>query len=413
VITGKIDNIAFEFFEGLAGNDVIDGGNAAAGGGRGSDGVFYGNAPAGIVANLATGQVQDGFGTMDTLSHIETLGGSNFDDVLIGGNPANDGYEEFQGRAGDDQIDGGSGFDRVVYQFDGGPRGIHANLTTGTAIDSHGDTDMLVNVESLSGTSFADQLVGSAAPFEQFRPLGGDYAIDGRGGTDQVDYSRSPASVVVDLRGGTARDGYGGTDSLSNLEEVRGSGFADRIAGDRGDNRLEGNAGEDTLAGRGGSDLLDGGTAGDELHGGGHADVLRGAGGADLLDGGRGADTLDGGTGRDVLIGGLGSDLLTGGAGADVFRYTQANQGFDTITDLRGRDIIDIAQVLSGFAEGTSDVRDFVTIVDGGADAILQVDPDGGGDGFRALAVISGGAGASVDGLIAAGNLTVSDGATS
>jgi len=413
VIVGRIDNVDFESFEGLAGNDMIDGGKAAAGGRLGSDGVFYGEAPAGIVANLATGEVQDGFGTVDSLSHIETLGGSNFDDVLIGGNPANDAYEEFQGLAGDDRIDGGSGFDRVEYQFDGGRAGIKANLATGVAIDSHGDSDSLAGIESLSGTGFADRLIGSDAAFEQFRPQGGDDVVDGAGGTDQVDYSRSPGGARVNLSAGTAEDGQGGTDRLSNVEDVRGSGFADRIAGDRADNRLEGNAGQDSLAGRGGADVLQGGTAGDGLRGGPGADVLRGERGADLLDGGRGADSLDGGAGPDVLIGGPGNDLLTGGRGADVFGYAEANQGLDRITDLGAGDAIDVAEVLSGFEDGASDPGAFVAVVDGGADAILQVDPDGGADGFRALAVISGGAGTSVEQLIAGGNLVVSDGATS
>jgi large repetitive protein len=141
--------------------------------------------------------------------------------------------------------------------------------------------------------------------------------------------------------------------------------------------------------------------------------VLRGERGADLLDGGRGADSLDGGAGPDVLIGGLGNDLLTGGPGADVFGYAEANQGLDRITDLGAGDVIDVAEVLSGFEDGASDPGAFVAVVDGGADAILQVDPDGGADGFRALAVISGGAGTSLEQLIAGGNLVVSDGATS
>jgi hypothetical protein len=75
--------------------------------------------------------------------------------------------------------------------------------------------------------------------------------------------------------------------------------------------------------------------------------------------------------------------------------------------------VIDIAQVLSGFQDGVSDSGDFVNLVDDGADAILQVDADGGGDSFRDLAVISGGAGTSVDDLLAGGNLVVSNGATS
>ena len=412
VILGTIDNVEFESYEGLAGNDSIDGGSAANGGAVGYDGVFYGAAPAGIVANLATGEVQDGFGTIDTVSNIETLGGSAFDDVLIGGNPDNDGYEEFQGLAGDDRIDGGSGFDRIEYRFDGGAGAVEVDLARGLATDSHGDTDTLIGIESVSGTDLADRLIGSDAAFEQFRPLGGDDLVDGAGGRDQLDYTLSPGGVAVDLRAGTAADGHGGSDALSGLEDVRGSGFSDTIAGDAADNRLEGGADADRLDGRAGEDQLEGGAGSDVLIGGGGADELRGGRGADALEGNRGADALDGGAGADLLIGGPGNDGLTGGAGADVFRYTAADEGIDTIADFAAEDVIDVAEALSGFEDGVSEVDDFVAIVGGGADAILQVDRDGGADGFQALALIKGGGGLSLDGLIAGGNLVVSDGAT-
>jgi len=75
--------------------------------------------------------------------------------------------------------------------------------------------------------------------------------------------------------------------------------------------------------------------------------------------------------------------------------------------------VIDIARVLSGFEDGVSDPGDFVNVVDDGADVILQVNANGGGNVFRDLAVISGGAGTSVDDLLAGGNLVVNDGATS
>jgi Ca2+-binding RTX toxin-like protein len=412
VLLGTIDNVEFESYEGLAGNDLIDGGSAANGGASGYDGVFYGDAPAGIVASLATGEVQDGFGTIDTLRNVETLGGSAFDDELIGGNPDNDGYEEYQGLAGDDRIDGGSGFDRIEYQFDGGAGAVEVDLASGVVIDSHGDSDTLIGVESVSGTDLADSLTGSEAAFEQFRSLGGDDVVDGAGGRDQLDYSRSPGGVAVDLRAGSADDGDGGNDVLAGIEEVRGSGFADTIAGNAADNHLEGGAGADDLDGRAGEDQLEGGAGRDALTGGADVDELRGSRGADVLEGNRGADALDGGAGDDLLIGGFGNDSLTGGAGADVFRYTAADQGIDTIADLGVEDVIDIAEALSGFENGVSDVDDFVAVVGGGADAILQVDSDGGSDRFEALAVITGGAGTSVDDLIAGGNLVVSDGAT-
>ena len=66
--------------------------------------------------NLGTGTATDGFGAIDTLSSIEGVEGSAFDDTLIGG--ADDLFESFIGGAGSDSIDGGTGFDRINYFAD-------------------------------------------------------------------------------------------------------------------------------------------------------------------------------------------------------------------------------------------------------------------------------------------------------
>jgi len=61
--------------------------------------------------------------------------------------------------------------------------------------------------------------------------------------------------------------------------------------------------------------------------------VIDGLETGDLLNGGNGANRLIGTIKADVLFGGLGNDTMTGGAGADLFRYTNSNQGADSITD--------------------------------------------------------------------------------
>jgi Ca2+-binding RTX toxin-like protein len=185
---------------------------------------------------------------------------------------------------------------------------------------------------------------------------------------------------VVDLEAGRAEDGHGTTDTLLAIERVRGSALSDQISGSSGADVLLGNAGHDLLSGNRGPDQLGGGA---------------------------GSDELSGGDGKDLLFGGLGADLLTGGAGADVFLYTAADQGVDTITDLSPDDRIDLSQVLTGFNAATSDPGDFVHLVDAGADALLQVDPDGGGDAFVDLSIIGGGAGMTVGDLL--GNLVLSE----
>jgi hypothetical protein len=85
-------------------------------------------------------------------------------------------------------------------------------------------------------------------------------------------------------------------------------------------------------------------------------------------------------------------DTLTGGGGRDIFVYRAGNVGRDTITDfgVRGmsgilsanEDVIDLRDLHQGYADGSSDVNDFVRLVDGGSGvARLRVDFNGKADG--------------------------------
>lgn len=67
-------------------------------------------------------------------------------------------------------------------------------------------------------------------------------------------------------------------------------------------------------------------------------DTLVGGAGADLLEGGDHRDALTGGFGNDTLIGGAGADTLTGGGGTDRFRFLNATDGNDRITDFTPAD---------------------------------------------------------------------------
>ena len=202
----------------------------------------YDNAStAGVIASLVTGIVSsDGDGGTDTLSNIEGLYGSKFNDRLIGGNAANgvtvgDGLSEiFRGDAGNDTIDGGQGYDRVDYTSSTAGVVVTLNDTLdGTASDGLGGTDVLRNIEGVRGSAFNDTLTGSdTAAFESFEGREGNDSIDGKGGIDRVDYQNSKGAVTVNLAANTASDGYGGTDTLLNIESVRGSrDFNDSITG--------------------------------------------------------------------------------------------------------------------------------------------------------------------------------------
>ena len=416
-----------DIIEGLGGADLIDGGT-------GIDRVDYEVSMAGVSVDLAAGVAADGFGARDELRNLEDILGSRHADTLRGDNSTN----VIEGLDGKDVIDGRGGFDTADYFFS--PGGVTVDLADGRAAnDGYGSVDSLSGIEGLRGSAFDDRLSGDAQD-NVFDGRAGNDVIDGRGGADRVDYLNAPRGVAVDLATGEAVDGFGSRDTLHHVENVLGSPFRDQLSGDGNDNVLEGLAGNDMIDGRGGFDVADyflspgrivvdlqAGTAADghgttdtlvaiesvrgsafadEISGTSGANVLQGGAGRDLLIGGSGADELLGDSGRDTLRGDLGPDRLTGGGGADVFLYTAADQGVDTITDLAPNDRIDVSQVLTGFDGATSDPSDFVNLVDAGADAILQVDPNGGGDQFVDLARIDGAAGASVADLL--GNLVLS-----
>ena len=138
-----------------AGNDTILIGKAAVAGEQGNDHitgrdpaaqVAYWNSPAGIDANLTSGRVSDGYGTIDTLVNIYQLAGSHFDDKIVGSSQAN----RFWGSSGNDQYDGGAGEDVVSYY----------NMSKSDVRLSYDRDTQVLTVEKLSGPhSGVDRLV--------------------------------------------------------------------------------------------------------------------------------------------------------------------------------------------------------------------------------------------------------------
>ena len=244
--------------------------------------------------------------------------------------------------------------------------------------------------DSLIGTAARDRLTGDAGNDTLSGNAGADLLFGGRGkdalsggegndtlrggaegdtlhggsGEDWLDYRDSGSGVSINLGAGTASGGDAEGDSLSEMEHVFGSAFADTLIGNAGRNVLVGNAGRDHLSGQAGSDKLDGGAGADTLDGGGGSDwaiygrstagvmidlgsgsavggyaqgdiligieallgsrfedVLTGDGRDNHLNGGQGDDSLSGQDGHDRLIGGAGADTMDGGAGIDSLDY--------------------------------------------------------------------------------------------
>jgi len=263
---------AVESFRGGAGNDTIDGV-------AGYDAVSYFNSPNAIVVDLtlASGQVQDGWGFVDTLLNIDEINGSDLNDS-IKGSSAN---ESFAGRKGNDSVDGGTGTDEIgFWNSDAGVRvllsgwvGSSGAITagfTGSATDGFGTIDVFRNIEGIEGSGFDDTLIGDAGN-NVIDGRGGNDSLDGGLGTDTLEFNQALIGVRVDLAAGRVYDDGQGVgdavqsaaveiDTITGFENVIGGYGHDSIIGDAGANWLRGEAGSDTILGGAGNDTLDGGT---------------------------------------------------------------------------------------------------------------------------------------------------------
>ena len=306
-------NLLAEWFQPNAGNDTVDGG-------AGWDWASYQTSPYAIVVDMtkSSNQVQDGWGTTDTLIGIEGINGSYLADRIRGSDVLTL-AEGFMGRKGADSVDGGAGTNKALYLDDiggvvvwlaakGATTAPTAALTdvlqagyTGVAKDGWGDIDQLLNIQGAEGSAYDDILIGNELSNRLDGRAGND-SLDGGAGFDWAEYNNSPASVTVDLASlAASNDGWGGNDRLVGIEAIQGSTFADTVSGDTAANQLDGLDGNDTLSGADGNDTLNGGLGNDSLDGGT---------GDDLISGNDGDDVIKGGQGRDYLLGGAGNDSL-------------------------------------------------------------------------------------------------------
>lgn len=182
--------------------------------------------------------------------------------------------------------------------------------------------------------------------------------------------------------------GYG-----TQIENLIGSKFDDKLTGNNADNNIFGGAGDDIIVGGLGNDFINGGEGNDLMFGGEGNDIYVVDSAADIVteEADKGTDhvyslvdhtlennvenltligtaaknatgnelgniirgndsgnTINGMAGDDTLIGGLGKDTLTGGEGRDTFVFDSALNGkTDTITDfVRGEDKIQLSKAV-------------------------------------------------------------------
>ncbi|HEY8191364.1 MAG TPA: calcium-binding protein, partial [Alphaproteobacteria bacterium] len=411
--------------EGGAGDDIMSAG-------AGIDTVSYAHAAAGVTVSLSITAAQNtgGAGT-DTISGFEYITGSAFNDTLTG----NTGVNIIDGGAGDDVMNGSYGIDTVTYAT--AVSGVTVNLAVTAAQNTGGaGVDTLSAFENVIGSAFNDTLTGTGGANVMKGGAGAD-ALNGGAGSDTADYSDSALAVTIDLQNNTISGGDADGDTLASIENITGSDSGsqrDFIFGDANSNIFYGLAGSDVFEGGGGADTVDGGVGWDTMRylrsasgvtvnletnvntgGDAQGDVLygienvQGSNYNDSLTGGAGNDSLSGGSGADTIFAGAGIDALIGGSGNDIFVLSNAS-GIDTISDFSrvtgNNDIIDIADLLSGYDPLTSAITDFVEITTSGTASILKIDADGGANGFIHIATLNGVTGLTDEAaLVASGNL--------
>ena len=347
-ITGNAGN---NTLAGAGGNDILDGGNGndTLNGGNGNDTLIggagndtlngqpgintadYSAATAGVTVSLATTAAQNtgGAGT-DTLLSIQNLVGSAFADTLTGSSGAN----VIEGGAGNDAIDGGGGTDTASYAS--ASAGVTVSLALTTAQNTVGaGSDTLTSIENLIGSAHNDTLTGNSGANVIEGGAGND-AIDGGAGTDTASYAGATAGVAVSLALTGAQNTLGaGSDTLTSMENLTGSAFADTLTGSSTANALNGGAGNDHLSGGGGNDTLTGGAG---------VDTLTGSTGADKFvfdDGDSGhtngtADTIaDFLTGQSDKIDLHLMDAQSAAAGDQAFAFIGTAAFSDTAGELR------------------------------------------------------------------------------
>ena len=370
------------------------GGNSLDGGG-GNDLVDYSFAPGPVDVDLDAGSAADnGSGGSDTLSDIENVFGSAFNDVLTGDEFANiikggGGADDMTGGDGDDTYvvdDGGDtvtelagqGFDTVRSSISYG-LGVNQErliLTGSDNIDGSGNP--LDNI--LIGNSGNNQLSGGAGA-DEMRGFDGDdtYVVNHAG--DQV-FETSPTDGVDTVRSSITYSlgSYLENLVLTGIAAIDGNGnsLVNSLTGNGNDNQLNGGQGADTMIGGGGDDtytvdntgdvivetagngtdtvwssadytlsasietlnltgsaVTGAGNAGANTINGNNADnVLFGGGNTDTLFGWLGADTLLGDVGNDKLYGGAGNDDLYGGTGLDSFYFDAPLSAVANVDDI-------------------------------------------------------------------------------
>ena len=345
------------------GDDTLNGGpgNDMLNGGAGSDtALFTGSQNVGVTVDLAAGTATGGDGT-DTLTSIENITGTRYNDVLTGDAGAN----VINGNGGVDIINGGDGNDTLIggagvgggapdiikasstmnaaiasavsvdSGFDLLPRNDVANSSTiphaSVVATSHGGVEYYAFTVEAGVTAVFD--IDSAAFDSTLRLYSADgtqLAENDDGGSDSADTDSqlsytftSAGTYYVQVAKWLSNTGS----TFTTEAPASGSAYTLHISIPSHSVQptafvgctLNGDAGDDSLMGDLGADLMNGGDGNDTFYAGqGGDDVMNGGAGNDTFILTSGNVTINGGTGNDLIRLGFGSTVIDGGEGTDT-----------------------------------------------------------------------------------------------
>ncbi|MFA9372919.1 MAG: hypothetical protein ACERKK_02065, partial [Poseidonibacter sp.] len=315
--TGKSDyikgNDSSNLIEGRSGNDYLIGldGADTFKGGDGADTIDFSAGIQDVIVDMnkeqtigddSTYRVQnDGYANKEYIDGIEHIITGAGDDIVYGDAQGNSlitaaGDDSIRGGAGSDYIDGGiEGLAGDTVDFSDLNNKVTVDLTAGTAI-SGTDTDTLVDIENIIGTSKDDIIIGdtqnntikSGDGNDNIKAgAGQDYIDGGTGLLDTVDFSDGTQKVNIDLSkvqdindSNTYRvqdDGFGNKEYLDGVENIIGTNSKDIIIGDSANNEFKGGSDNDTLYGNAGDDTLIGNAGNDTFRAGSGNDIIYGS----------------------------------------------------------------------------------------------------------------------------------------
>lgn len=260
---------AADYFDATTGSDTYNGGDGfntvSYADITGPVTATFGNPAAGLFG-FGNATVQKPANETDALYNVNEVRGTVANDVLNGTTALYSWNTVFlRGGAGNDTINGQNNANNFA-DYRGAVAAVTVDLAAGTAYDSQGGVDTLVNVVSVRSSNFNDALSGGAGNDRFTVSASGNHTVDGRGGSDnRVNYDGTD-NVTINLGSTTlAPGGYGGyvgsitktggSDTLYNLTGARGGSGNDTIigtplndvlSGAQGSNQLDGGAGNDT-----------------------------------------------------------------------------------------------------------------------------------------------------------------------